>query len=1047
MRKIGSLIFLLFPGLFALALGQTPQAKPLPAEELEKYEDAPRFIFRTDTSPRRISVHGPFASHQVNLDGKEMNIVGDAANEPSITVDPSNPARMSIGWRQFDSVASNFRKGGWAYTANGGISWSFPGSLSSVFRSDPVLFSTDTGAFFYLSLLSGFQDDIWRSLNSGQTWTRLTTNATGGDKQWLTIDNTTSSGRGFQYQSWSTGGNNYGGRQFSRSIDGGVTWLDPVFIPNSPSWGTLDVASNGDLFIGGVNLANGSFWCVRSTDARNSKAVPTFDRSTAVNMGGGVGFSQAINPEGLVGQVFLAVDRSGTSTNNNIYMAASLLTGQSASDVMFAKSTDGGQTFSAPRRINDDPVNPNKWHWLGTLSVAPNGRIDAVWLDTRNAANNTDSQLFYSFSLDGGDTWSANVAVSEPFNPFLGYPNQNKMGDYITIVSDNTGGNVAYAATFNLEEDIYYVRVDPVRGSPPGNGRIAFESSRLSGDTARDIFVMEADGANATNLTSNQSYNLFADWSPDGTKIAFSSDRSGDFEIYLMNADGSNPVRLTNNPAEDQRPRWSPDGTKFAFYSDRDNNAGHFEVYVMNVDGSQPTRLTNTMGVDYEPTWSPDGRKIVFTSFRDGNSEVYVMDADGSNQMNLTNRPGGGDRQPAWSPDGSKIAFSSTRSGSGVFVMNPDGSNVVQLTQSGSNFADGDAAWSPDSTRIAFDRTLGGLGGNGETFVMNADGSNQTNITNDPALDIRPSWQRIASSPTPTPTPTPTATATPVPTTTPQPSTTPTPTPSGTPGPASQAVNLSTRMRVLTDDNVGIGGFIITGTGTKHVLIRAVGPSLSQFGVPDPLADPVLELHGPGAFVTVNNDNWMDDPVQRALIEGTGLQPTNNVESAIYATLDPGEYTAIISGKNNTTGVGLIEVYDVAAGDASKLANISTRAFVSTGNDIVIAGFILGGNNSGSDRVIIRGIGPSLASSGVTNPLANPTLELRDSNGSLIFANNDWQENSDQAAQLISAGLAPTNNLESGIAATLPPGLYTALLAGLNNGTGVGLVEVYDRGP
>ena len=129
------------------------------------------------------------------------------------------------------------------------------------------------------------------------------------------------------------------------------------------------------------------------------------------------------------------------------------------SDVMFARSTNGGQTFSAPRRINDDPVNHAKWHWFGTLSVAPNGRIDAVWLDSRNAANNTNSQLFYSSSLDGGNTWSPNTAISNSFNPFLGYPNQNKLGDYITMVSDNAGANVAYAATFNGEEDIYYVRI------------------------------------------------------------------------------------------------------------------------------------------------------------------------------------------------------------------------------------------------------------------------------------------------------------------------------------------------------------------------------------------------------------------------------------------------------------------------------------------------------------------------------------------------------------------------------------------------------------
>jgi hypothetical protein len=251
-------------------------------------------------------------------------------------------------------------------------------------------------------------------------------------------------------------------------------------------------------------------------------------------------------------------------------------------------------------------------------------------------------------------------------------------------------------------------------------------------------------------------------------------------------------------------------------------------------------------------------------------------------------------------------------------------------------------------------------------------------------------------------------------------------------------------MRVQTGDNVGIGGFIISGSVPKHVLIRAIGPSLAQFGVTDVLADPVLELHGPGAFSTITNDNWRD--TQQAAIQATGIPPTNDLESAIDATLTPGAYTAIVRGKNNTSGVALIEVYDLNQGVASKLANLSTRAFVSTSNDIVIAGFILG-NGSGDDRIVVRGLGPSLTAVGVPNVLANPTLELRDSNGVILIANGDWQDNPTQAAELIADGLAPTNNLESGIAATLPPGLYTALLAGLNNGTGIGLVEVYDLGP
>ena len=210
-------------------------------------------------------------------------------------------------------------------------------------------------------------------------------------------------------------------------------------------------------------MDTGRIWCVRSTNAKNGAVVPTFDQSTAVNLGGDIVFAEPINPEGLVGQIFLAVDRSGTSTNNNVYMLASVQpTGSTTgSDVMFTRSTDGGSTFSAPRRINDDPVNHAKWHWFGTLSVAPNGRIDAVWYDTRNSPNNVNSQLFYSFSIDGGNTWSPNVAVSNLFNPFIGYPNQYKIGDYITVVSNNASANVAYAATFNGEEDIYYVRINP----------------------------------------------------------------------------------------------------------------------------------------------------------------------------------------------------------------------------------------------------------------------------------------------------------------------------------------------------------------------------------------------------------------------------------------------------------------------------------------------------------------------------------------------------------------------------------------------------------
>jgi len=253
-------------------------------------------------------------------------------------------------------------------------------------------------------------------------------------------------------------------------------------------------------------------------------------------------------------------------------------------------------------------------------------------------------------------------------------------------------------------------------------------------------------------------------------------------------------------------------------------------------------------------------------------------------------------------------------------------------------------------------------------------------------------------------------------------------------------------MRTDTGDNNGIGGFTITGNVSKHVLIRALGPSLTSFGFPtsELLADPTLELHGPNGFATVSNNNWKD--TQQAQIQATGLAPSNDLEAAIDITLAPGAYTAILRGNGTGVGICTFEVYDIDSAAASKLANLSTRAFVKTGNNVVIAGFVLGKNN-GNDRIILRGLGPSLSSFGISNPLQDPTLELRNANGALLRSNNDWADDPVQAADLIAAGLAPSNTKESAIATTMAPGAYTAILAGNNGGQGVGTIEVYDRGP
>jgi hypothetical protein len=241
-----------------------------------------------------------------------------------------------------------------------------------------------------------------------------------------------------------------------------------------------------------------------------------------------------------------------------------------------------------------------------------------------------------------------------------------------------------------------------------------------------------------------------------------------------------------------------------------------------------------------------------------------------------------------------------------------------------------------------------------------------------------------------------------------------------------------------------IGGFIVTGTAPKVVAIRGLGPSLAGSGINDLLANPVLEVRGANGSLLFQNDNWQDNSSQAALLNGLGLAPQNPNESGIVATLQAGEsYTAIVAGANGGSGVGLVEIYDVNPTANSHLANISTRGFVQTGENVMIGGFILGGSNIATG-IVIRGIGPSLAQFGLTNLLADPALELRDSNGALLISNDNWQDDQVSASQLIAHGLAPQDPLESGIFASLSPGAFTAILAGKNSGAGVGLVEIYN---
>ena len=263
--------------------------------------------------------------------------------------------------------------------------------------------------------------------------------------------------------------------------------------------------------------------------------------------------------------------------------------------------------------------------------------------------------------------------------------------------------------------------------------------------------------------------------------------------------------------------------------------------------------------------------------------------------------------------------------------------------------------------------------------------------------------------------------------------------------PASQTVNLSTRMQVLTADKVGIGGFIITGTVPKRVLVRALGPSLAQFGLSAFLPDPTITLNGPAGFTPVVNDNWRS--TQEHEILATGLAPGNDLESAIIATLAPGSYTAVLSGTNGATGSSILELYDLDFAADAKLGNISTRAFVGTGDNILIAGVTVG-NATGVDNIIVRGLGPSLNASSVGTPLNDPALEVRNANGATLAANDNWSTDASRD-DVVAAGLSPIFFQESAVALAVGPGAYTALLSASRNSfqnSGVAIVEVYSRG-
>ncbi len=462
-------IFSLFLGLLIFSPFLSMAQKEKKAQMHHEIQDdiyVPGTNDNTKTSPAYKFESSTIFTTQVNINSDGENILGDAGNEPSIAVDPTNPNRMAIGWRQFDDVNNNFRQAGYGYTTDGGDTWTFPGVIDpGIFRSDPVLDADANGNFYYNSLTHDANDDfictVYKIEDGGVEWDDGTY-AHGGDKQWMKIDKTDGIGSGNNYSFWTSYWSVCYPGSFTRSTNYGESYEDCVEVEGDLSWGTLAVDAEGTLYV----VGSGDQYHImvsKSTTAKDPDNPVSWDSSNEVDLDGELTGWTIVNPQGLLGQAYIDIDVSGGPGHGNIYVLASVdrFSTNDPGDVMFAISTDGGETFSTPIRINDDPSN-NEYQWLGTMSVAPNGRIDAVWLDTRDAVGSSvHSALYYSYSLDQGETWSVNEKLSDSFDPHVGWPDQQKMGDYFEMVSDEESAHLAWAGTINGEQDVYYSRITP----------------------------------------------------------------------------------------------------------------------------------------------------------------------------------------------------------------------------------------------------------------------------------------------------------------------------------------------------------------------------------------------------------------------------------------------------------------------------------------------------------------------------------------------------------------------------------------------------------
>jgi WD40 repeat protein len=563
-----------------------------------------------------------------------------------------------------------------------------------------------------------------------------------------------------------------------------------------------------------------------------------------------------------------------------------------------------------------------------------------------------------------------------------------------------------------------------------------------------------SDGQNISIINDNLGANNAVAYSPDGQLLAAAKAQS---VATVFNPSNGNAVQNLGHDGTVNSVAFSPDGKTLATASD-DQSARLWQVgnNFVNFTLNGPSGFVKSVG------FAADGQTLIAAGQDWGarrGTILFWRTTDGRLLRAYTQQTGAAIFSAQFSPDGNSFAYG-LDDGRVILARNslnasppppPSPSPTATATPTATT-----APPTPTPTATAT-TTPGPNPTPTATPTATATATIAPGPTPTATATIVPS-PTPNSSPTPTasatatatativPGPTPTATATIVPSPTPNSSPTPTAsaTATATATPISQSpsqpLNIATRGRVETGNNAMIGGFILTGNRPKKVIVRAIGPSLHS-SLPDALRDPLLQLRAADGSLIGENDNWRDDATQVAEIEASGVAPTNDLESAIVATLAPGNYTAAVTAKNGATGIGVVEVYDLNRWGDGKLANISTRGLVSSAENVLIGGFILGGGD-GTAKVLIRAIGPSLARAGITNALSDPTLELRDGNGALLLANDNWKDQ--QQAAIEQTGIPPNDLLESAILTDLSPGAYTAIVSGKWNSPGVALIEVYN---